>query len=699
MKPRFSALLLTGACSAMPAAYAADDVLNMSDSVIQAPDRSDAPSEGYQTKASRSTTRMKLTDQETPQGVTTITRQQMDDFGLNDVRDALRSAPTVTVEQFETDRTIFTSRGYQIDTFEYDGMGLPFAQTLLGGGQDMAEYEQIDVLHGANGLMSGTGNPSATVNFVRKRPTDTFQAKVGSSVGSWDNRRVEADVSGPLTDSGNVRGRFIYAHDKGNSWLDRYSHEVNVAAGLLAFDLSAADTLTVGFSQHNSDSNGTTWGNLPLVDSSGNPIHYSSRSSSVGQDWTYWNLHTQRAFAELNHDFGNGWNGKLTLTGITQYQDTQLFYLYGITDDAGTAYSNQTASTQHQVIGEGQLSGPFQLLGREHELTLGVNYGRTHLKASANTIGENGYYSANLSDALAGNLPRPAMPYTNDTTNAQNFEDTQKSVYAGARFSLMDDLHWIVGARMLSADGSGDSYGAAHDTREHGKVTPYTGLVYDLNPEWAVYGSWTRIFSPQYVIGTDGGLLDPLEGTSKEVGIKGNLLDSRMSVSAALFKTDQRNVQEYAGYVDGHYVYNGVDNKSHGVELQASGEALPGLDLLAGYTYVRIDDDNGDRTRKYVPKHTVRGSATYRLPGLPQVKVGSRVSWQSGVESDSYSAVRQSAYALVDLMTSYDIDSNWSTSLNLNNLTDRKYLLSLESGSTSNYGAPRNLTASVTWKY
>jgi len=80
--------------------------------------------------------------------------------------------------------------------------------------------------------------------------------------------------------------------------------------------------------------------------------------------------------------------------------------------------------------------------------------------------------------------------------------------------------------------------------------------------------------------------------------------------------------------------------------------------------------------------------------------VGVRVTWQGPVENDADSAIRQNAYALVDLMTSYDIDQHWSTSLNLNNVTDRKYLMSLyNSATTANYGAPRNLTASLTWTY
>ncbi|WP_371920852.1 TonB-dependent siderophore receptor [Pseudomonas sp. v388] len=699
MKPRLSTrLLLVGACGALPLVHAADEITLPETQIQSSSQQADGQSRGYQGKPVASTTRLGLTDKETPQAVTTVTRDQIDDFKLNGIRDALRAAPSVTVEQIETDRTEFTSRGFTIDSFEYDGMGMPFAGGTLVGEQDLAEYEQIDVLHGANGLMSGTGNPSATVNFVRKRPTDTFQARIGASAGSWDNRRIEADVSGPLTPTGNVRGRFIYAHDKGNSYLDRYSHELNVAAGLLAFDLSDADTLTVGFSQHNSDANGSTWGNLPLVDSSGNAIHYSSRSSSIGQDWTYWNLHTQRAFAELNHDFGNGWNGKVTVTGVTQYQDTDMYYISSVTGDVGSSYATDTSSKEHQLVGEAQVSGPFSLFGREHQLTFGANYGRTHHKERAYNINDSGYYSTNLSDALAGNIPRPGLDYT-DADNMGNFQDTQKSLYAGARFSLLDDLHWIIGARMLSADGKGENYGASHHTREHGKVTPYTGLVYDLNDQWSVYGSWTQIYSPQYVLGTDGSLIDPLEGTSMEVGVKGNVLDERLNLTAALFKTKQQNVTEYAGQVGTQYIYNGVDYKSHGIELQAAGEALPGLDLLAGYTFVKIEDPNGDEARKYVPTHSVRGMATYRLPGLPQVKVGGRLSWQSGVQDETNSAARQNAYALVDLLTSYDIDEHWNTSLNLNNLTDRKYLMSLKSGTSANYGAPRNLTASVTWKY
>ncbi|SFS27610.1 TonB-dependent siderophore receptor [Pseudomonas sp. NFACC42-2] len=262
-------------------AFADDSTLNLPPTNISATaeDQERAPS-GYQAKPDSSTTRLNLTAQETPQGVTSIKREQMDDFKLNSVRDVLDSTPGVNVQKVETDRTYFTARGFDITNFQYDGVGMQMTGGLLVGDVDMATYEQVDILHGANGLMTGSGNPSATVNFVRKRPTYETQAKIDLSAGSWDKRRVDIDLSGPLTERGNVRGRLIYANEVGNSYLDRYSREKNIFSGMLAFDLTDSDILTVGYEDQKSNANGASWGALPLTDASGKSLHYSSSSAT-----------------------------------------------------------------------------------------------------------------------------------------------------------------------------------------------------------------------------------------------------------------------------------------------------------------------------------------------------------------------------------------------------------------------------------
>ncbi|MGA3680014.1 TonB-dependent receptor plug domain-containing protein [Pseudomonas graminis] len=94
--------------------------------------------QGYQGKPSSTTTRLDLTNQETPQGVTNIKREQMDDFKLNSIRDVLTSTPGVNVQKVETDRTYFTARGFDINNFQYDGTAMPMTNGLLVGDIDLA---------------------------------------------------------------------------------------------------------------------------------------------------------------------------------------------------------------------------------------------------------------------------------------------------------------------------------------------------------------------------------------------------------------------------------------------------------------------------------------------------------------------------------------------------------------------------------
>ncbi|MBF7142222.1 MULTISPECIES: TonB-dependent siderophore receptor [Pseudomonas] len=652
---------------------------------------------GYQGKPATGTTRLNLTAHETPQGVTTIKREQLEDFKLNSIRDVLTSTPGVNVQKVETDRTYFTARGFDINNIQYDGTGMPLMSGLLVGDIDMAPFEQVDILHGANGLMTGNGNPSATVNLVRKRPTYTPQAQVDMTVGAWDKRRVDLDVSGPLTESGNVRGRVIYANENGNSYLDRYSREKNIFSGLLAFDLSERDTLTVGYENQKSDANAASWGALPLVDGNGNKVHYSSTHSSIAQPWVYWDVHTQRAFGEWEHTFDNAWTSKLTITGVEHREDTEMFYIYGA-GDGYTGLGSKYKDKNTELDGDLAFTGPFSLAGREHQLTFGANWARSRNRESSQYGDTLNYAPVSLEDALAGNLPRPiynaALP-----ENTSRYTDRQKSVYAGARFSLADDLHLITGARMLSADSDGESYDTPREVRVHGKVTPYAGLVYDLTPQYALYASYAEIYNPQYSLDTQGRVLDPLEGKSYEAGIKGQLMDKKLDVSAAVFHTKQDNVAAYAGYDAslGGSVYEGTSYDSSGVELSMAGELAPGLQVNGGYTYVYITDDNDSRARRFIPRHAFNSSVTYRLPGMPKVKVGGSLKWQSEVAYDTDTTARQDGYALVGLMARYDIDAHWSTQLNLDNLTNEKYLQSLRYGQ-SNYGEPRNITASVSWK-
>ena len=688
------AVAIAAACS-FNNALAADSAAVQLDAQTVVGSVDDAQPDSYKSQPSSAATKLDLTPRQTPQSISTITGAQLQDFKLSSVNDALKMAPGIQVQEVETDRTYYTARGFDITNFQYDGIAVPFVYGNVEGDLDTAIYERVEVIRGANGLMSGTGNPSATINFVRKRPTITPQARVDLTGGSWDKRRIDADVSGPLTDAGNVRGRVVYAHEDKNSYLDRYAREKNIFHGVLEIDLSDKTLFTLGHTLQKSDADSPMWGALPLNYSDGSKTDYS-RSTSSSSDWAYWDVQENRTFAELVHDLDNGWQAKTVLTHVKKEGDGSLFYMYGTPDrDTGLglfSYPSEYQDKNTQLIADFQLSGAFGLAGRQHDAVFGASWSRSELEDTS-------WYDSTTGTALPpleqwnGDIGRPL----NDLpTNGSDFTDRMQSFYGATRWSLTDSLNLITGARVVDVQSDGSNYGESKSATYSSEIVPYVGLVYDLNEQYSVYASYTEIFDPQTETDASGSRLAPVEGVNYEAGIKGELFDDRVNVSAAVFRTEQDNVAEVAGMIGATTIYRAVEGiTSEGYELEVSGELLPGLQAMASYTFVDITDANDKHAVTYSPKHMGKASSTYRIPGLEQLKVGASLNWQDDVRNG---IAEQDAYALVNLMASYDIDPNWSVSANLNNVTDEKYLSSLY-WTQAYYGAPRNASMTVSWKY
>ncbi|MGG2398836.1 TonB-dependent siderophore receptor [Pseudomonas sp. SH1-B] len=666
--------------------------------------------DSYKSTPSSAAAKLDLTPRQTPQAISTLSSAQLRDFKLTSVNDALKAVPGVQVQEVETDRTYYTARGFDITNFQYDGISVPFVYGNVEGDLDTSMYERVEVVRGANGLMSGTGNPSATVNFVRKRPTAVPQARIDLTAGSWDKRRIDTDVSGALNDAGTVRGRVVYANENKNSYLDRYSREKNVFHGVLDLDLDDSTVFTLGHTLQTSDANSPMWGALPLVYQDGGKTNYS-RSTSTATDWAYWDNKENRTFAELAHTFDNGWQAKAVVTRVEKKSDGSMFYVYGTPNretGAGLySYPSEYREKNTQLIVDLQASGPFTLAGRQHEAALGASWSRSELEDLSVYDSSTGTMLPPL-EQWTGNYP---TPLNDNGSDGSDFTDRMKSFYAAARWSLTDDLSLITGARVVDVKSDGTNYGLEKSSKNSDKVVPYAGVVYDLNEQYSVYASYTEIFDPQTETDVSGSRLAPVEGVNYEAGIKGELFDDTVNVALSVFRTEQDNFAEQAGMNGSVAYYRAIEGlTSEGYELEFSGEPLEGLQLSAGYTFVDITDADGGHAVTYSPKHMIKTAATYRIPGMEKLKIGAAVRWQDDIKiavpltaDDGFTSIgtadaKQKAYAVVDLMASYDIDPNWSVSANLNNLTDEKYLSSLY-WTQAYYGAPRNVSATLTWKY
>ncbi len=661
-------------------------------------------SDAYTIGSTSTATRFDLSPRETPQTTTTVTRQQLKDFKLNSANDALQ-AGGVNVQRVETDRTYYSVRGFDVNNFQLDGIGMPFSSEEQMGDIDTFLYDHIEVLKGANGLTANPGNPAATVNFVRKRPTHDFQAQGSIGYGSWQTRRGEFDVSGPLNDSGSVRGRAIVVGQEGNSYLDRYSSTKNVFSGVLEADLTDSTTATVGYSEQRNRPNGIMWSALTLYNTDGSKVDYS-RSHNTAPKWSYWDTNDKQTFAELNTDWGSGWQTKATLSYRETSSDAEMLMAGGVPDaQTGlglTTYGSKFDRSERQILGDAYVKGPFDLFGRTHEVVVGTNWSRDNTHWTSRDDAQNialppvGEYN--------GDFPEPAFA---NVTSFSDYTTYRHSYYAAGHFNVTDQLKLIAGANFTKLQSGGVRVGEANDYSKS-KVTPYYGLVYDFTPNYSGYLSYTEIFSPQSQITASSAVLDPIEGNSVEGGVKGEWFDKRLNASASLFRTKQDNTAEYAGFdsTKGVSYYAPVNTVSEGYELTVSGELMPGWDINSGLTHIfSLTDDNGNATRTYIPQNFIYLSTSYKVPQVKGLKVGGSVNWQSDIFREQGTATtgdtiisRQGSYAVVNSMASYDIDNHWNVALNVNNLFDRKYLTSLY-WAQSYYAPSRNAMVTLSWNY
>lgn len=642
-------------------------------------------------------TKLELTVFETPQTVTSISRAQLDDFALDTINDVLDYTPGVTVEEVETDRTYYTARGFDIVNFQYDGVGIPFISGINLGQQDTAIYEKVEVVKGAAGLITGLANPSATINYVRKRPTEELKMAAGLSLGEWNSRRIDADVSGSL--SSNIRGRAVVAYDDAESYLDRHEDETQLAYGIVEFDLSASTLLTIGHSYDNSHSTGVLWGALPLVYSDGTQTDYDV-STSNAPEWTFADATQNQTFAELTQTINDHWAFNAIYTRNESEYESELFYVYGTPDPADETGLNGWASAYNRDEEQDNIdaffSGLFMFAGREHQIVVGYSHSKTQLNETSYSDLQNGFPVLG-SDWAEGNTP-PLNFNSHDPANqASNIKVKQEAYYLATRFNILDKLSLLLGARNNDIEQRGTSYGG--EANADGKKTvPYYGITYQIIDDIMLYGSYSEVFKQQTWVNAELRPLGPTLGESSEIGVKKSFNDERAVLTLALFNSDQSNFGEFVGRNENSIaIYTPRAYESQGYEIELTGEFMEGLNIGAGYTDVEVEDEQGNTVRPFVPSKLIKLSASYRLPVIPDLKIGGVIKWQDEITTAG-DLVKQDAYTLVDLAAQYQLLENLSVSLNIENIADEKYLNSLY-WDQAYYGAPRNVKAAVRWKF
>ncbi|PSD25030.1 ferric-rhodotorulic acid/ferric-coprogen receptor FhuE [Stenotrophomonas maltophilia] len=700
---RLSVAVLAVLCAVAPAAFAdtAADPTTL-DKVVVKGERA----EGYSVRRTSAGTRFDLAPREIPQSISIISHQRIEDQNLDDIIDVLANTTGVTSTQSDSERTEFYARGFYIDAYQFDGLPTQMVQNWSYGdsGLDLALYDRVEVVRGATGLLSGAGNPSASVNLIRKHADSAELAgSVSVNVGSWGRTRTTVDVGSALNASGSVRGRVIGSYLDTNGQMDRYNQRKTLGYAVIDADLTPDTQLSVGYDYQQKRANGATWGGFPMWYADGSPTNYPT-SFNPSPDWTYWDTTSKRGFATLQHAFSNGWKFRIGATHNSTRADDKLFYpSYTAFDKAtGTGVTPMAGfyNTERKVDGiDGYIDGPFQLFGREHQFMAGLSYNRREFANYGDfQMGGPGTGWNPFSSYLdwTGNI---AQPNWNPLALASQGTITQKAGYAATRLSLADPLKLILGARYTHWKSEGEN-----DDREHKVTTPYAGLVYDINDTYSAYASYTEIFQPQTARDRNDRYLDPVDGKSYEVGVKGAWFDNRLNASLAVFRIEQDNVAQITSEPiigrPGEFASIAARGTvSRGFEFEVNGELAPGWNATFGASRYVAKDINGADINTNLPQTALKLFTSYTPQSLQALTVGGGANWQNRIyyPVPAYGRIEQNGYALVSAFVRYRISPEFSVQANLNNLLDKKYYSQITGYGA--YGDGRNGSLTFTWAF
>jgi len=672
-------------------------------------------------------TKVPLRLREVPQTINVIGQERIQKQNLYTLEDALGKVGGVTVQRIDASRLSFFSRGFEMTSLQLDGTPTTMDNRVFLS-PDLTMYDRVEVLKGPSGSLTGAGGPGGSINLVRKRPLAEAAVSAEISAGSWDDYRGMVDVTGPLTESGNVRGRLVLSeHDKGYYYDGGGKRESNQVYGIVDIDLTPDTLWTIGASNQNTDIRGAQR-SLPAyryTNAAGEAamsLPDPSRKNFYGEDWNRDYFWSTAVFTELEHQLGDGWKTKLSLRHADNNYDLTQAYARngGGIDPADNLVSMNSIMFDYrekQDEADVYVDGPFNFLGREHKVLVGANYSRSEFASNG------GYFSNFLGDVDLDN-PQPDFAYPafpdSDKLPTSVANTRAKALYSNLRLSLADPLTLVLGGRVTwlemhrsqhQPEAGSPSEKSADSVSQ--KFTPFYGLIYDLNENYSVYANYSGVFQPQAVSNLDinNNIIKPLEGKQHELGIKGEFLDGALNASLAAFQIEEENrAIPDMNDPDSRAVVASGKARTRGFEAELSGQMTPDWFLTANFThtYKRYDSPN-EQLQTYLPKNMLRVWSLYKLPGeLEKWSVQGGVSVVSetynkldvpGIGMDG-TKLRQGGYALYDAGIGYQITQNFSADLLATNLTDKKYFQRINTFQDGNiFGDPRAVSMTLRAKF
>ncbi|GED43448.1 TonB-dependent siderophore receptor [Cobetia marina] len=643
---------------------------------------------------------------ETPQAVSTITRDDIDKRAAETVQRAADYTPGVFTNQIGASNRYdyLVLRGFSdgsVSNTFLDGLKL-MGDSGSYSSMTIDPYflDSIEVVKGPSSVLYGRSSPGGLVAMQSKRPEFQDSGQVRFTVGDDNERSAAFDLTGPLDDEKRIAYRLTGLASAEDTQVDSVSEERYAFSPQITMDVTDDTTVTLmGYFQK--DPEGGYHSGLPYEGTvvSHDGIKLGNDFYEGDEDYEEFDR-TERM---LGYDFEHRFNDDVTARQKFRYLrsdvDLEQVYAYGWASDTELTryYSGGEESLRAWTV-DNQLETRFSTGDIDHTLLFGADY-----QTRTNDVDWE-YGTASSLDVTSSSDADVSIYATEN----QKRELDQTGVY------LQDQLSWgrwnlAAGLRqdwvnIKNTDRDYNTSSELNDNEMSGRI----GLIYGFDNGISPYVSYSTSFSPNSYTDEDGDLLDPTTGKQVEVGMKYQPNGTRDQYSVSLFRINQENVAS-KDPEDSYYTSYG-EIESQGLELEARTQLTRDFALQAGYsytdvTYAKAEDGTEGNDANQVPKHQVSvwGDYAFNEGPLTGLNAGLGVRYYADMWADSENTEKVPNYALVDALVGYDLSqvgwSGTSVQLNVSNLFDKEYIASCYSTSFCYYGAERSVTATLTYDF
>lgn len=658
------------------------------------------PVKGYHATRSASATRTDTAIHETPQSISVVSKDVVEDLGATRLQDALDYAGGVgRANNFGGQGlTTFTVRGFTTGEFYRNGFPINRGYPNM---PDANTIERLEVLRGPATMLYGRGDPGGTFNVVSKQPLAERTVTLGSQLNDQGMQRGTLDASGPLDEEGRLAYRLNVVGEGGDTFRDHVSTERYGVTPVLTWQASD-DTKVIFEGDFMRNNHPLDRGLTRFPNQAGTP----SRDTFWG-DKDVGKLHNDNNMAQLR--FEHMLNDSWTLGGGFQWLDGTL---------QGNAIEANTLAGDGRTLSRNfnyrkldwtdkdyqlNLTGHFSTDSLEHTLLTGIEYEDYDYKSIIQRSDPKvNPYTTDIFNPVYGKLrPELTLTPTHDKENLKTY-----SAFIQDQVALTERLKVLAGARFERFEHEYETYVSNTKSWEasDNAVTPRVGVIYDLTDTLAVYADAARSFKPNTGASREGSGFEPEKGKSYEMGIKWEGLDRQLSVDAAIYQIDKKNVLTTDPQDQNSKVAAG-QVRSRGFDLNIAGNITPQWRVIGGYAYVdaEVTKDNSIRVGSRlanIPRNSFSLLNVYEfqdgaLKGLGLGAGGKYVAERVGQTSNT--PFSMDAYTVVDLLSYYKVNDKIRLNLDVKNLFNREY----EEGAFGNIyaypGAPRTVQVGIAY--